>query len=308
MPAYLLHHTHTRASNDADRRIRGHTAGNHQADYLGLVSKLPAGVDVVVTRTEHWYTTGDLYDDLAAAVRARGGRFERHAAHVCLELDGSRAAVVHGVEASVETDDQHVTICGLPLEDDGVYRGLSPEDVATAGQDAAWVAPAHPFVPRLGYEQSVLREVVTAATARDVPVALGYTVGYAPLLNALARGECDPRREDTVVSLAERLGVGLVPEVDWHVALPGTLGRMRPLPDGVFDALERGEIPAVDCFWAPAVPPTATALTYPEFARSYPELFPGAHTALGRRLLPDSEAAFRALVDASLDRVAAGFR
>jgi hypothetical protein len=241
-------------------------------------------------------------------VRARGGRFERHAAHVCLELDGSRAAVVHGVEASVESDDQHVTICGLPLSDDGVYRGLSPAAVAEAGRDAAWVAPAHPFVPRLGYEQSVLRDLVTAATARDVPVALGYTVGYAPLFNALARGECDPRRDHTVVSLAEELDVPLVPEVDWHVALPPTVARMRPLPDGTVDALERGEIPAADCFWAPAVPPARTALTYPEFVRSYPELFPGAHTAVGRRLLPDSEAAFRRLVDASLDRVAAGFR
>lgn len=296
MATYLLHHTHTPYSNRTEQDVRGDDGGwNHYADYVRLVETLPAGTNVVLTRTDHWRAEADFYDELSGRVSNAGGRLVRHDRHVTFELGGSRAAVVHGVETSL-ADGGHVTVCGLPLDDGRTYRRLDVETLVETGGRAGWIAPAHPFLPGASVGECLLRRLVTESLDHGVPVALARSVGYLRTLNAVAAGRL--RRGPSVRSLADEYGVPLVPEYDWHVALPDLTGR---LPDGVMADLVGGRLP-VDRLLAASVDPTV-GLSPIQFSRSFPDLVPGFETALGRRLLPQSPDEFRAVVERSLGRV-----
>ena len=217
MPTILCHHTHTSDSNRAERAVRGHTNGIHHADYVSMVGAAPPGVDVIFTRTEHWWADPGRFERLAERVAARDGTVERFDTHAVFTVAGSRGAVINGIETSLETDNSHVTVCGLPIEERPPLRACSLEELCEIGREAAWVAPAHPRFPTLGFPDERLRRVLERAESEPFDVALGYTTGYPAVLNALARGRHTDR---PVRSYGREYGVPLLPELVWHAPLP----------------------------------------------------------------------------------------
>ena len=135
--------THTSDSNRAERAVRGHTNGIHHADYVSMVGAAPPGVDVRFTPNTWWADPG-RYERLAERVAARDGTVERFDTHAVFTVAGSRGAVINGIETSLQTDNSHVTVCGLPIEERPPLRACSLEVLCEIGREAAWVAPAHP--------------------------------------------------------------------------------------------------------------------------------------------------------------------
>ncbi|PAU85566.1 hypothetical protein CK500_02540 [Halorubrum salipaludis] len=243
MPTILCHHTHTADSNRAEREVRGHTNGIHHADYVSTVGAAPPNLDVIFTRTEHWQADPARFDRLAERVAARDGAVDRFDSHVVFEVGGSRGAVINGVETSVETDDSHVTVCGLPIEDRPPARACSLDELCALAREAAWVAPAHPLFPGLGFPDERLRRFLERVEGEPFGVALGYTTGYPAALNALARGRHTAR---PIRAYAREYDVPLLPELDWHAPLPRTPSGFGVVDDEAFAALVEGEIPTAD--------------------------------------------------------------
>lgn len=268
MPTILCHHTHTTDSNHAERDVRGHADEIHHGDYVSMVGAAPPNLDVVFTRTEHWLADPARFDRLAERVSERGGSVDRFDSHVVFTVAGSRGAVINGVEASVETDDSHVTVCGLPIDERSPARACSLDELCNLGREAAWVAPAHPRFPKLGFSDALLRRVLDRVDEEPFDVALGYTTGYPAPLNALARGKhtTHPIRE-----YAREYDLPLLPELDWHAPLPRTPAGFGVVDDEAFDALVDGRIPTTELLaarllkvgrWPPGV-------AWPDFVQTF---------------------------------------
>jgi hypothetical protein len=151
--------------------------------------------------------------------------------------------VINGIETSLETDNTHVTVCGLPIEDRPPARACSLDELCVLGRDAAWLAPAHPRFPSLGFSDAQLRGFLDRAESEPFDVALGYTTGYPAALNALARGNHTTK---PVRAYARSYDVPLLPELDWHAPLPRTPSGFGVVADAAFTALADGRIPTAD--------------------------------------------------------------
>jgi len=273
MPTILCHHTHTTDSNDAEHAVRGHTNGGHHGDYVSMVGAAPPNLDLIFTRTEHWQADPARFDRLAERVSKRDGTVDRFESHVVFTVAGSRGVVINGIETSLETDNSHVTVCGLPIEDRPPARACSLDELCRLGREAAWVAPAHPRFPKLGFPDTRLRSFLDRADEEPFDVALGYTTGYPALLNALARGKHTTR---PIRAYAREYDLPLLPELDWHAALPQSPSGFGIVADQAVSALVDGRIPTTQLLAARLLKTgrRPVGMTWPDFVRTFPEAVP----------------------------------
>jgi len=298
MPTILCHHTHTTDSNRAERDVRGHTNGIHQADYVSMVGAAPPNLDVVFTRTEHWTADPARFDRLAERVSERGGTIDRFESHAVFTVAGSRGAVINGVETSVETDDSHVTVCGLPIDDRPPARACSLDELCALGREAAWVAPAHPRFPGLGFSDANLRRLLDRVDEEPFAVALGQTTGYPAPLNALARGR---HTAHPIGEYAREYDLPLLPELDWHAPLPRTPTGFGVVDDEAFAALADGRIPTTDLLAARRLKTGRwpAGVAWADFAQTFPGAVPAPLRSISGAAVP-TEDRLRALRDRTI--------
>ncbi|TQQ82258.1 hypothetical protein [Halonotius roseus] len=273
MPTLFCHHTHTLDSNHAEREVRGHTNGIHHGDYVSMVGAAPPNLNLIFTRTEHWQATPARFDRLAERVSDRGGSVDRFDSHVVFTVAGSRGAVINGIETSLETDTSHVTVCGLPIEERPAARACSLDELCDLGREAAWVAPAHPRFPTLGFPDRRLRAFLDRVDSEPFDVALGFTTGYPALLNALARGR---HTATPIKAYAREYDVPLLPELDWHAALPRAPSGFGVVNDEAFAALADGQIPTAQLLAARLLKTgrRPAGVTWPDFVQTFPGAVP----------------------------------
>ncbi|MDY6770386.1 MAG: hypothetical protein SV186_00340 [Candidatus Nanohaloarchaea archaeon] len=315
-PTLFLNHTHTATSNDFTEQY-GSRDVNHHTDYIAITEQLPDDISIVYNRTEHDRTGTDLYDDIRAEVEARGGEYEQFERHAWFRLDGTEAAVINSVEASVEDEDWHYTINGLPIEDQD-YHDLSEDGLYDAAQDAAWTAPAHPFIPEFQPPEDQLDRFFQQAQEDGFQAAINYSTGYSPLVNRLARGETsglltavetvrgllggsDDTTDRDVHHYADQYDIPLVPELDSHAALPDRLEGSGVIDTDVMDDLRDGDIPGDDLLGSDVLSysePGDEGLSWPQFLTSFPDTAPLYDTGL--LPLPDTEDEFSDAMERSL--------
>lgn len=301
MPTILCHHTHTTDSNHAERDVRGHTNGIHHGDYVSMVGAAPPNLDVVFTRTEHWKADPARFDRLAERVSERGGTIDRFESHAVFTVAGSRGAVINGIETSLETDTSHVTVCGLPIDDRPPARACSLDELCDLGREAAWVAPAHPRFPKLGFSDARLRRFLDRVDGEPFDVALGYTTGYPALLNAFAQGK---HTSNSVREYAREYDVSLLPELDWHAALPRTPTGFGVIADEAFTALADGQIPTAQLLAARLLKTGRwpAGVTWPDFVQTFPGAVPAPLRSISGVAVP-TEDRLRAIRDRTIDEL-----
>jgi len=238
-----------------------------------MVGAAPPDLNLIFTRTEHWQADPARFDRLANRVSKRGGTVNRFESHVVFKIAGSRGAVINGIETSLQTEDSHITVCGLPIEHRPPARVCSLDELCDLGREAAWVAPAHPRFPKLGFPDSRLRSFLNRVSNEPFDVALGYMTGYPALLNALARGK---HTAHPISAYAQEYEIPLLPELDWHTALPRTPTGFGVVGDKAFVSLSNGEIPTTQLL---AAKPIKTGqwfagMTWLDFFRTFPGAIP----------------------------------
>ena len=270
----LFYHLHTPASNRFERVVRGLDIRSHATDIAALARRLPANVDAVFVKTDHWLTDPSYFQGLATEIDRDGGSVTAFDSHLYFELDGTRGVVINGVETSVRCEKYHVTVAGLPLDDDATYHTLDLANLIELARRAALIIPAHAGLPRHRIPDDLLREIVTMLADEPAEVALGYPTGYPPICNRLSRNEVPFRR--SLQKFARAHGVFLVPELDLHAVVPPAFAGCGLLPTSTVDALEAGSLPVEDILAADLVAydDRRNGLTLPEFLRTYPTFLP----------------------------------
>lgn len=290
----LFHHTHTSDSNRFEREVRGLHIDSHATDYVELASRLPERQDAIFVKTEHWKTDPEYFDRLESRLDSKNSNLERFGAHVYFELNGSRVAIINGVEAAVKQQRNHITICGLPLETSETYTALELDELREIATDAAWIAPAHIGMPFHYFTPDLMEDVCELATEPEVEVALGYTTGYFPLYNRIARNEIPSRT--SVNEYAETFDLPLLPELDLHTAVPEGFSGCGIVEAPVMDELQGGEIPVADILNADLLRPSEcrNGITVGQFLHNYAVFVPFIeekvdHDRWFERSLPETE-------------------
>jgi hypothetical protein len=273
--ALLFHHTHTPASNRFERAVRGLDIDSHATDYLRLARALPGGTDAVFVRTDHWRTDPAFFERLGDRMAAVGTGVDTFERHVVFEVDGTRAAVINGVEGSVIDDRYHITVCGLPLDDAATYRSLDGTELAAVCERAAWVAPAHVGLPGHRYPERLLASVFDIVSDSPARAVLGYPTGYPAAVNRISRNAVPGR--SSVRALAARFDVPLLPELDLHATVPPRYAGCGVLPSSAVDDLADGHLPTPDILAADLLATESGVPGIPlrAFARTYDAFLPG---------------------------------
>jgi len=334
----FLDHTHTDRSNeymDELQDVDELTANNHRIDYLAIRDKVPEDINVIFNRTEHHATDTDFYDELREEVEELGGEFKEFERHVYWELDGKEAAIINSVEASVEDKDTHILLNGLPIND-GEYYELSEDKLYQEAQEAEWIAPAHSFLPYSNFYDRLDEFLGQAAEDDGIRPALGYTTGYSPTWNLLARGEIQKYVPDfvydglsTIAGLfsdeweeliadqkhiersvydvqeeAEERGIPLpfVPELDLHVVVPDRLEGTAVLEETAMDDLKDGELPTGKLLDTKVLrySPLLEGMTFRDQAHTIPDRIPGYDKEMWPSL-PRTEQEFKGIFESSLE-------
>lgn len=256
----LINHTHTPYSIESSEEYLGERVENHVADYPALVERLDrephSGIAPIFVRTEHYDTDPSFFEeDLPTAVEEEyDGEYEEHDAHVTGEIGDTPFAVINGVEASVGEglEDGHMTIAGLPIDDDASYADLSFDDVYDVAREAEWAAPAHPMqvIPSVldtGWSEDDLDLLYNDLTdERGVTLAIESATGYDPFTNAISRGALRSLQgRKHILDYAEKYDLQVIGAWDWHVSMPeGLEGANVPHRQSAFRDIEKGDIPA----------------------------------------------------------------
>lgn len=319
----FLNHTHTTYSNDITGRHNDERDRNHHTDYIEITERLPEDISIVYNRTEHIETETDLYDDIRQEVEERGGEYRQFDRHAWFNVDGTEAAIINSVEASVEDSDHHYTINGLPIEDKE-YSTISEDKLYETAKDAAWTAPAHPFVPEFQLPDGQLDRFYEAADEKDFTAAINYSTGYSPLVNRIAQGkegpvieavesvrgflggETDERTGQDVQTYADEHDIPIVPEYDSHAALPERLDGAGVIGD-VMDDLKDGELPVEEFLDADVLSYDGAGregLSWKRFIRSFPGTAPFSRLLANTGLVPITEEGFGTVMERSYDGLA----
>ncbi|MDY6777228.1 MAG: hypothetical protein SVU32_01055 [Candidatus Nanohaloarchaea archaeon] len=314
-PTLFLNHTHTYRSNDFTADIKNTEGIDHHTDYLAITEQLPEDIDVIYNRTEHFKTGEQLYEDIRDELDNLDEPYEQHDTHLWFEREGTEAAIINSVEATLEQDNWHVLITGLPIQEE-TYYNLSEDELLDAAADAAWFAPAHPFINNFRIPDSRLESMFEKAQERDdTTAALCYSTGYTPQVNRLAQGRetrltrlletvssgSTRQEERDVFDYAEEYELDLVPELDLHAILPEGLEGAGVIDEPVMDQLHDGELPG-DAFLDTDVlsysGPGTEGLSWRQFITTFPGTVP-----LNRyleRFLPSTAEDFQAAMEQSI--------
>lgn len=270
----LFHHTHTADSNRFEKEVRGLRIDSHATDYVTLVDRLPEGQDALFIKTDHWKTEPEYFDRLETRIESKGSKLTRFDTHVYFELEGSRAAIINGVEAAVERQQNHLTICGLPLESNETYTVLNIEDLAELAADAAWIAPAHIGMPFHHIPPNLMESVCELSTRSEITLAIGYTTGYFQRYNQISRNEIPTRT--SVQEYARRFELSLLPELDLHAVVPEGFSGCGVVDPSVMDELRAGEIPVAKILRADLFRPSGCyhGTTMRQFLHNYATFVP----------------------------------
>ncbi len=313
----FLNHTHTSYSNDITERHKDERDLNHHTDYIEITERLPEDINIVYNRTEHIETETDLYDEIKDEIEERGGEYRQFERHAWFELEGTEAAIINSVEASVEESKNHYTINGLPIEDNE-YSDINEKELYEAAKDAAWTAPAHPFVPEFQLPDNQLRRFYETAEEEGFTTAINYSTGYSPLVNHLAQGKTDPvigvvetvrgflggdqdTTDEDIHSYARDHDVPIVPEYDSHAAFPQKLDGAGVLEDAM-DDLREGDLPVEEILDADVLSyggPGREGLSWKRFILSFPGTAPCSGLLRNTGLVPVTEDGFQTIMEQS---------
>jgi len=287
----LFYHTHTADSNRFEREVRNLEISSHATDYVEVARRLPNGVNAVFVKTDHWKTDPEFFERLGSRF---DGEIESFGSHVFFEVDGSKVAVINGVEIAVGVENNHYVVAGLPLDDEETYHVLSMDEAVELGKRAGWMAPAHVGMPFGRIPEGTLDEFFGRADKKDIKVALGYTTGYFPFYNRLSRNETPFRT--SVTEYAEENGVPLLPELDSHAFLPERLTGCGVLEQEVIRKLDEGEMPVAEILSADllSVDGVLQGISAVQFGRNYAAFLPlveedDDYSETFRRSLPDEK-------------------
>lgn len=241
----LFYHTHTQESNYNVSEMlsaEDNPMENHYADYAGLVENLPDSINPIIVRTEHFKKRAaddskSFHNTFRDEIEERGGQVETHKTHVTGTLGENSFSVIDGVEGSIEEPDSHVLLCGLPRETEIEALNLDLDEFYDLAEDSAWAGLPHWNV--MSPDNDTKEELLHNSQKRDdLDIAPSYATGYGftnNFINTETGGE-------SVEDYAERYGVQMIPELDWHTTLPYRLNGVGVVED-VLDELEDGDIP-----------------------------------------------------------------
>ncbi len=319
--ALFINHIHT---EESDKRMSENTGiwnygdFNHSADPLKIIEKLPENIDVVFNLTEHWKSSIEKYKKMEERIKEKGGSFEFYDRHVTLELDGKRAVIINSVELSVENNNFHFMLCGMPLKEDKNFFQLSFEELMQEAEKAEFAAPAHPFTPHYKIPDEMLNKFYRESKNRGIPTFIGFSCGYTKFFNRLSHGKyrrthdfingtikmrfkevfngLNPNKKpENLISLSEKYEVPIVSEMDVHSILPEKLNGAGVIGKEVIDELFEGEINPEKILndeillWENV----REGLTWKQFFETFPGILPFYQNNIYRRFLPYTREEFR---------------
>ena len=243
--------------------------------YDDFVRSLPDGTDAVFTKTDHWKPRSGLFRKLKDKVKKDGGFYRQFEKHCYFEVDGHRAAVINGVEGSIEYDRYHVTLNGIRIGEEREYQDMSVEKFYREVRDSEFTVPAHPLSPTFRIPDRILKPFLKDGE-EDYRAGIGFPTGYGRLTNWLSRGYV---REllggDSLFSLSEDYGVPLVPEIDWHGGFPEDLDGVGRLEEGSMERMRYGDIPVDSILYCDIEEGHFSGVRPGDIVRSFPELSSG---------------------------------
>lgn len=313
MTAIFVNHIHTEKSNEMMDSLEGvwnYGDHNHTIDLLVFLENLDKDIDVVFNVTEHWGSGPDLFNQLEERVDELGGFFERFERFVCFEVEGRRAVVINSVECSVERYNKHFLLCGLPIDDEKVYKNISFEELMDAAETSKWAMPAHLFTPHYKLSDNVIEEFYEECGERGILAAVGIGAAYTPFFNFFAHGKgrrihdfftgvfeldfeefvsaINPFRKSLDIrKVSEKFSVPVVSELDLHCCLPTKLDFAGVLEDEVVEKFFNGEFPTEhlldhDLLFFEDV----NGVSWKEFFKTFPGVLPLYEKKVYDRLLP----------------------
>lgn len=95
----------------------------------------------------------------------------------------------------------------------------------------------------------------------------------------------------------------LLPEVDWHAALPRSPSGLGVVPDAAFERLAAGEIPTEQLLDARIIEGRRGGLRWRDFLRTYPDTVPRPLQRAAALVGPGGPAAFERVREASIGRL-----
>ncbi|MFB6076780.1 MAG: hypothetical protein ABEK12_01465, partial [Candidatus Nanohaloarchaea archaeon] len=270
------------------RGVRDGDVVNHWADPVDVIEAAPPGVDLLFGPSEHLQTDPWFYQELQERVEADGGTVDIFDTHTYGELEDTRFAFWNGVEASVDGNDAHFGVYGIPpTEAATLYDHDSVPDLydAVRGLDADLVVANHPYLPLFSTPDDVWEEFLEVAPDSDIPSAVEYSTGYSDLANLISRGVL---ADETVAETAQDNDLYLVPGLDAHDSLPPRFDGSGLLPASYMDDLSTSGVDAEEMLDDMQVVahgrvagqgdgpfPLKTVRGNLEFLRTYADVLPG---------------------------------
>ncbi|MFB6158590.1 MAG: hypothetical protein ABEJ95_02905 [Candidatus Nanohalobium sp.] len=241
----FLHHFHTDKSTEYVKELTDEPEWkgiNHLGDPLKILEKLDEDQKAVISLTEHYRTNGeDFFRELGEKAEKLGGSYRMRERSLIMEHEGSKIAIINGVEASYKQRDKHIVLSGLKLEEKENYYNIDREKLSEALKETAYAHPAHPFLGEFRMSLDELDEVIRTIQRSSAKLFIPYTYAYNVRIDRQARGE--KKNDLDVKELAKRYDAPIILEHDHHVHLPSGLGGIGLLKDSAIEALEEGQIP-----------------------------------------------------------------
>ncbi len=286
-------HLHTPYSSRAERDVRGVEVINHHVAPRDIIDTAPAGVDLLFGPSDHVRSSPDLYDDLDGWLADRDGHLDVFDTHAYGELDDTRFAFWNGIEATVDGNDAHFGVYGIPPREEVTLYDLPDVDALydeakAAGADL--VVANHPHLPLFGTPDEHWKGFLDASRSTDIASGVEYSTGYNDIGNLVSRGLF---ADEPVTETARGNGLYLVPGLDAHDTLPPRYEGVGVLPGHHMDGLAS---PGVDTDvmlddmqvagytpWTAeglgtGIPPLKTVRGGLEFLRTYADVLPAWNT------------------------------
>lgn len=215
---------------------------NHLGDPTEILERLGDNQNAVIVLTEHYQTNGiEFFEDLGREAEEIGGAYKLNDKSLILKHEGSKVAIINGVEASYLRRDSHLVIAGLPLENEEEYFNLDRESLEESLRHASFAHLAHPFLGDFGLDMNEIDMVCRTIKESPAKLFIPYTFAYPINIDRNARGEKESKTD--IYDLMDKYDAPMIVEHDHHVHLPSNLGGVGLTKDSAVEKLERGEIP-----------------------------------------------------------------
>lgn len=257
MVELLLYHCHTEESNKTapnrleELGLNEEITANHFADYPDFIDSLPNEVNPIIVRTEHCdkYAKDDsrsFHQRFPEEIESRGGQTEYHETHITGYLGENEFTILEGVEGTYNDSDKHIIHAGVPIEEEVNAFKQTSYEFNNMSEDSAFSGIPHWnfLAPSEEEKMEILEE---SERNEDIDVAISYSSGNG-IFDHFLNGK--NLEGSTVEDYSEEYGAPLIPELDWHNALPYKLDGVGIVEDGTIEQFQDGEIPTeniLDC-------------------------------------------------------------